>query len=70
MSEVELQQKEQEIDVQSKRLKILKEKLLKEAQGNWKWKVEVNDKGIICYCLLSAFAWISVYKIWNKRYKV
>ena len=34
MSEVELQQKEQEIDVQSKRLKILKEKLLKEAQGN------------------------------------
>ena len=33
MSEVELQQREQELEVQSKRLKIIKEKLLKEAQG-------------------------------------
>ena len=70
MSEVELQQKEQELEVQSKRLKVLKEKLLKEAQGDKKWNIEVYDNEIICCYLLIVFVWIYAYKIWDVKYCV
>ena len=36
MSEVELQRREQDLEAQSKSLKIFKERLLKETQGNEK----------------------------------